>query len=154
MCFRVRDGLRDYSVLCHRSHLVQDVGHHLAYTKVSTPHVNHCLINSNSSSFWNSRYVISHLLLFSMSFVLSCFPTVIFVFHSHSLLISVPFFFGMFYLSNSNLQFSVWLCCFPFSPCINLVIRQISSASLDVFPLSFASSGYICNCAGLIGPET
>lgn len=41
VCFRGRDRLRVHNALCHRSHFVQDIGHHLTSTYVSTSYTSH-----------------------------------------------------------------------------------------------------------------
>lgn len=41
LCFRGRVRLRVHNALCHRSHFVQDIGHHLTSTYVSTSNASH-----------------------------------------------------------------------------------------------------------------
>lgn len=101
LCFRDGDGLRVYSVLCHWSHLVQDIGCHLTCTKVSTSYLIFRLIITIFNVFYTAHspfhvlyytFFVRVISVHSLKTIhLLCIHFFFFLFCTHYLFISVSF---------------------------------------------------------------
>lgn len=126
--FRDGDGLGVHDVLCHRSHPLQNFGHHPAGTKVSSSALRApvCHISKHFKSS-NPLHVLyftcRRLFLFSSIRQLFIFFFGICLFATFLFL--CPVFFGLFLsLSTSNPQFSI--CLPPYNVFHRLVFPQMS----------------------------
>lgn len=153
LCFRAhRDGdgggARVSNVLCHWSHLVQDVGRHLASTKVS-PLTKSSYFFTNVSTDGTFPF-LSFGLSASFSETLSPTTSILYIFFSpsHFLSISVHFHLFLLYLiptSNSTYVSSLMISLLlPSCPCVcrmSWISQKRNYISLDVLTL-FCMSEY------------